>query len=366
MNLRARGLFVALLVGLVPLSARAQAGDAGLLVRFCGDTARAADVGALVGRVRSADDDRPLAGVTIVVRWNELGVDRDRGAALVTPRTLSAVSDSQALYRFCTLPRYVPIIAQAQVENRNSGVVEIRLGEEPVRVHGFSLSVSGQADSSRTGTARLLGEVVGTNGQPIREARVNLDGATTFAISNDTGVFLLPNLPAGSQSVIVRRLGYLPKRAAVELRTGATTPVTIVLDQTVRVLDSVRVLAQRTRSQEEFMADFQKRKRASPGGTFLTDEQLARRVYTDTPDIFRTIPGLVVSADGVVSLTRGALSMTELACIPAVYIDDVRIGDSTVDIVRPQEIRAIEVYKSAASVPPQYNDPCGAIVIWTK
>lgn len=355
-----------LLLALAPLPARAQAGDAELLARFCGDTARAADLGALVGRVRSADDDRPLAGVVVVVRWNELGVDRARGAALVTPRTLSAVSDSQALYRFCALPRQVPIIAQVQAENRSSGVIEIRLGEEPVRVHGFSLSLRGQTDSATAGTARLLGEVVGTNGQAIRDARVNLDGSPTFAISNDTGVFLLPNLPAGSQSLIIRRLGFLPKRLPVELRSGATTPVIVVLDQTVRVLDSVRVLAQRTRSQEEFMADFQKRKRASPGGIFLTDEQLARRVYTDTPDIFRTIPGLVVSTDGVVSLTRGALSMTELACVPTVYIDDVRIGDSTVDIVRPQEIRAIEVYKSAASVPPQYNDPCGAIVIWTK
>ncbi|MEO5817173.1 MAG: carboxypeptidase-like regulatory domain-containing protein [Gemmatimonadaceae bacterium] len=350
---------------IAPVALRAQSGDSGLLTRFCGDSLHRPETGALVGRVRSADDGSPLVGVAVVVRWNDVGVDKSSGSMSVVPRTLSAVSDAQALYRFCQLPRYTPLVVQVQAGDRSSGIIDLQIADEPVLVHGFSLSLRAQNDSEPRGTAALLGEVVTSTGEPVRDARINLDGMSSSAISNDTGVFVLPRLPAGSQAVIVRRIGYLPKRLPVELRAGATSALTVVLDKTVQVLDSMRVVARRYSSQAEFLAEFEQRKRASPGGIFYTEEYLRRRVYRDTPDIFRNIAGLTVSSDGVVSLTRGAASLTDSRCIPSLFIDNVRM-DTPLDIVRPQEIRAIEIYKSAASVPPMYNDPCGAIVIWTK
>lgn len=353
------------MLAIAPSGLPAQAGDAALLARFCGDTARRADLGALVGRVRGAEDGAPLAGVTVVARWNDVGVDRAKGSATLTPRTVAAVSDSQARYTFCALPRYTQLVVQVQAGNRASGVIELRIADEPVLVHGFSLSLPAQTDSEPRGTATVLGEVVSLTGEPVKDARVNLNGASASVVSNDTGVFVLPNLPGGSQTLIVRRLGYLPKRIPVELRPGATTPVTVVLDKTVQVLDSVRVLARRFNSQEEFVAQFEQRKRASPGGVFFTEEYLSRRIYSETSDIFRNIAGLTVSPDGVVSLTRGAASMMDDRCVPALFIDNIKM-ETTLDIVRPHEIRGIEIYKGAATVPPQYNDPCGAIVIWTK
>lgn len=355
---------VAMLV-IAPSALPAQAGDAALLARFCGDTARRADLGALVGRVRGAEDDTPLAGVTVVARWNDVGVDRATGSATLTPRTVAAVSDGQARYTFCALPRYTQLIVQVQAGDRASGAMELRIADETVLVHGFSLSLRAQTDSEPRGTATVLGEVVSLTGEPVKDARVNLNGGTASVVTNDTGVFVLPSLPGGSQTLIVRRIGYLPKRIAVELRPGAATPVTVVLDRTVQVLDSVRVLARRFNSQKEFLEQFDQRKRASPGGVFLTEEYLARRIYSETQDIFRNIAGLSVSPDGVVSLTRGAASLTADRCVPALFIDNIKM-ETTLDIVRPHEIRGIEIYKSAGTVPPQYNDICGAIVIWTK
>ena len=350
------------MLAVVPSALLAQAGDAALLARFCGDTARRADLGALVGRVRGAEDGAPLGGVTVVARWNDVGVDRATGSATLTPRTVVAVSDSQARYTFCALPRYTQLIVQVQAGDRASGAMELRIADEPVLVHGFSLSLRAQTDNEPRGTATVIGEVVSLTGAPVKDARVNLNGGTASVVTNDTGVFVLPNLPGGSQTLIVRRIGYLPKRIAVELRPAAAT---VVLDKTVQVLDSVRVLARRFNSQEEFLEQFDQRKRASPGGVFLTEEYLARRIYSETQDIFRNIAGLSVSPDGVVSLTRGAASLTDDRCVPALFIDNIRM-ETTLDIVRPHEIRGIEIYKSAGTVPPQYNDICGAIVIWTK
>jgi hypothetical protein len=71
-----------------------------------------------------------------------------------------------------------------------------------------------------------------------------------------------------------------------------------------------------------------------------------------------------VSPDGVVSVSRGAASLTDARCVPLLIVDGLQV-ETTLDIVRPQEIRGIEIYRGSET-PVQYNDPCGAIVIWTK
>jgi hypothetical protein len=355
-----------LLMGLaLPAAAlRAQAADSSVLARFCADSARRAGQGALVGRVRSAEDDAPLAGVAVVLRWEEIGVDRATGQATLTPHTVSAVTDDQARYRFCAVPRYTPLLVQAQAADRRSGAIEVRLEDEPVFVRGLTLSLGVVVDSGARGTATLLGEVVTPSGQPVRGARVNVDAAVGEAVSNDTGVFVLPRLPAGTQTLIVRAIGYLPKRVSVELKANTTSAAAITLDQTVHMLDSVRVLARRSRSREAFQAELEQRKSASAGGTFLDEQHIDARVYASTADIFRTIRGLTVSPDGVVSVTRGSGSLTDALCVPLLIVDGVQM-QTTLDIVRPHEIRAIEVYRGAET-PVHYNDPCGAILIWTK
>jgi Carboxypeptidase regulatory-like domain len=362
--MRAASIVLGLVLLLPGTSLRAQAGDSTVLSRFCADSARRVGQGALVGRVRSAEDGAPLAGVAVVLRWDELGVERATGQATITPHTQAAVTDDQARYRFCAVPRYTPLLLQAQAADRRSGAVEVRLGDEPVFVRGLTLSLAAQTDSGARGTATLIGEVVTSVGQPVRGARANVDGAAGEAVSNDTGVFVLPQLPAGTQTLIVRAIGYLPKRLSVELRANSSGAATVVLDQTVRMLDSVRVLARRYATRQAFQAAFEQRQRASPGGSFLDEERIGAHVYANTADIFRTIRGLTVSPDGIVSVSRGAGSLTDALCVPMLILDGVQM-QTTLDIVRPQEIRAIEVYRGSET-PVQYNDPCGAILIWTK
>lgn len=345
---------------------RAQAGDSTVLARFCGDATRSASEGALVGRVRSAEDGAPLAGVAVVLRWEEIGVDRASGRATLTPQSRATVTDDQARYRFCTVPRYTVLLVQAQAADRRSGAVQLRLQEEPVLVRALSLSLATTADSGARGTASLLGEVVTASGHPVRGARAVVDAsATGEAVANDTGVFVLSQLPAGTQTLVVRAIGYVPKRLSLELKAGATSGVTVVLDQTVRMLDSVRVIARRGMSDAAWRVAYDQRRRASAGGTFVDDVEIRRRDPVNTVDIFRRIRGLSVSSDGVVTLTRGAASLSDAVCIPLLVLDGLPL-DTTVDIVRPDEIRGIEVYRGPAETPPEYGGACGVIVIWTK
>ena len=261
MSPRILTVLAALALALHASTLGAQAADSSVLAMFCPDGVRSADQGALVGRVRSAEDGTPLSGVAVVLRWDEIGVDRASGRATLTPQSRHTMTDDQARYRFCAVPRYTPVLVQAQAADRRSGAVALRLEDEPVLVRALSLSLITAADSGARGTATLLGEVITATGQPVRGARAVVDAAAAGeAVANDTGVFALSQLPAGTQTLIVRALGYLPKRLSVELRAGATSGVTVVLDQTVRMLDSVRVVARRGRTDAAWQAAFDQRR----------------------------------------------------------------------------------------------------------
>jgi outer membrane receptor protein involved in Fe transport len=57
-------------------------------------------------------------------------------------------------------------------------------------------------------------------------------------------------------------------------------------------------------------------------------------------------------------------------CLPNVFLNGVYVPlDNGIleDIIRPEEVRAVEVYPGTASVPIEFQRPsgCGSIAIWT-
>ena len=90
---------------------------------------------------------------------------------------------------------------------------------------------------------------------------------------------------------------------------------------------------------------------------------------------FRAIPGVQVNWDGseyVVQMSRSAAM--GVSCPVQYYIDGSPFLASSSDdmdqIVQPQDIEAIEVYKSATDTPMEFQNAgggaCGTIVIWTR
>jgi hypothetical protein len=60
-------------------------------------------------------------------------------------------------------------------------------------------------------------------------------------------------------------------------------------------------------------------------------------------------------------------------CGPSIYLDGARItmgsGLTLNDVINPENIEAIEVYRGPSEVPPMYNDDraaCGVVLIWTR
>jgi hypothetical protein len=211
-----------------------------------------------------------------------------------------------------------------------------------------------------TGTAAVAGVVRGVGGLPLGEAQVRVLGASGTSVTDARGRFSLGDLPSGTQVLEVRRIGYLLGQHPVELRAGRTLTQDVRLQRIV-TLDSIRVLAQRSRYRE-----FEDHRKTNGFGTFLTADDIERRRPFYTSDLFRQIPGFTVSGFGfeaAVGPGRGVASLTG-GCSTNVVIDGM--PNQEVNLINPNNIGAMEVYRPGQPGPIEYNRGCGVIMIWSK
>jgi len=347
-----------------------------LRLAACPGVALDQGTGAVVGRLSDADTDQPLAGAKIVVAWRDLTVDRKTMTPSIGERTGVVTSDSLGRYRLCGVPTGDWLVIQVQANGRSGSAIRLQVPDSAgVVVRHLSLSTSSTrpiADSTNvagadtvpppplTGTAAVSGVIRGVGGLPLSGAQVRVVGARGTTLSDDRGRFELRDLPAGTQVLEVRRIGYLLAQQPVELRAGRPVLQDVRLQRIV-TLDSLRVLAQRSRYPE-----FERRRRMNGFGTFFTADEVAQRASFETSDLFRMIPGFRVSGYGLdaqVTSSRGVMSITG-ACSPNIVIDGM--PNQEINLIHPSNIGAMEIYRAGQPGPVQYDQGCGVIVIWSK
>jgi hypothetical protein len=332
-----------------------------------------AGTGAVIGTAMDADTDTPLVGASVVVTWNEISLDKNTLQTATVARSGSVRVDSTGIYRLCGVATDSYLLIQVQSGGRVGSTVQTDVSDSV----GFKrLDLSFSAAGARalvgsatpadtveaeplTGTATLSGTVRTATGLPLADVAIRVNDAAGSTRTDSLGHFKLGGLPAGSQLVEARRVGYFIGRGPVELRSGRTVDVQLTLGRIVS-LDSIRVVAQRTKYR-----DFE-RNRRSPSGRFFNEQQIADRHAFETSDLIRMIPGFRVVTSGfdtkIVS-TRG-ITLGSRTCAPNVIIDNFQYQD--INLIRPDDIGAMEVYNDAMGGPPGANRGCGVIVIWTK
>lgn len=206
---------------------------------------------------------------------------------------------------------------------------------------------------------------------PISGAVIELQAAGSPRLirttADTTGRFYVPLSRPGLYTLRATRLGYL-QQSGDTVRVGESESVTVEirLDRTTLPLLPVRVTARVSGLPEGFEA-----RRATGFGRFLTRTDIDNRRASQTSDLFRGMPGVVLAPQRRGStqtmMMRSALGL----CQPAVWIDGMYIapvaGQSIDQVVTPAVIEAAEVYSSIASVPIQYRTgTCGAVLFWTK
>ena len=346
---------------------------------LCPDTALTDGRGLVAGVVRDAATDKPLDSVRVVLMWTGMSVGNT--SVVKVPKAVSVLTDKEGSYHACGVPAGTRVTAQARTKAQRSGWIEVNVPEGGIAMRNFLIGTrpppnvaaqqaadTGARVAAPLGSAILSGTVTGTNGQPLQGAQILLLGTQLDGRSNESGAFRLAGLPGGTQSIEVRQIGYAPRRYAVDLSPHKESKLSIVLEEKAVVLEAVEVAAKKGSGIPGFDA---RQKRGF--GNFITRDDIEKRGAIRTTDLFRTIPGVQVLWNGSGYTVQMARSQTGY-CPVQYYIDGspfLSSGDDDMDqIVQPQDIQAIEVYKGPTDTPAEFQGSggaaCGTIVIWTR
>jgi hypothetical protein len=222
--------------------------------------------------------------------------------------------------------------------------------------------------SSAPTTYQVTGVITDAAREPVPDAEVTTVYAgvgTRGAVTDARGRFNLGRFPPGTLSLHVRRLGYEARDVDVKVGAdGKPTSVEIVLLAAPAELAGVSVTADARGRLREF---YQRRQERAAFGRFLDSEDIRRRGPTNASDLFRTVPGVIVKSNPA----AGGNAIRIRNCQPMVWLDGQRSPGAELDeVIRPEEIAAVEFYPSSAGTPAQYlergNQLCGLILVWTK
>lgn len=258
-----------------------------------------------------------------------------------------------ATYALCAATLLVPLAARAQ----DSAPAPQTASNAPTGV-STEILVRGPGGTAVVGAQVTLTPVRTTPG--LIFARGGLTG--------DDGRVQLPGLPAGRATLAVRRIGYRPASSELTLPAAGPGPVVITLEAVPQQLAAVVVRASRRGPYTGRMADFNRR-RDMGFGRFFTAADIDQRHPTNTSDLLRMLPGMMVQTRGMSSTLR----LRNSGCDPLIWIDGMPAlaGYLDVDAFTPSSLAGIEVYSGSATVPVELRDPlgqssCGVIALWSR
>ena len=232
------------------------------------------------------------------------------------------------------------------------------------------------AATTNTRLSTIDGIVTDTNLVPLRGAFISVLNSSIRVGTGPNGRFRIERVPPGQYLLIVKRGGYHPTSAMVEVPASDTVRLAYMLTQEIATLAGVTV----TEKSVSFrMMEFEYRKKLG-FGEFLTQEEIEQHNAVFATELFRRFKTIDVSPSRSTSTSmteyfplsrREGGNPTLGACPMTVYVDQVPMPSPfNLDMLpSPKNIAGIEVYAGSATIPPQfngYNRGCGVILVWTK
>ena len=336
------------------------------------------DSGIVFGSVRNAATDAPLRGARAVFSWTAMEAS---GKSLAMNRpVLAARTDSLGNFAACGLPTDIAFTMEGEAGTMISGPVDFTLFT--LRIAHRDILISTElvpptaaparpstrmsapvitAPKTIRGTSTVSGTVRDAKGAPQSNTLVTAASADTSARTDAEGRYVLARLPAGTQTVRARKLGFGPAAMQVDLRPGQTSQIDIELPSAAPVLATVDVKA--TRGAGVARAEFDERKKIG-FGHFIDEKALENR--PDMTSVLSTLPAVKVRRNNMqtsVTIDRGAT-----VCSPAVFLDGRPSSVDEMTFVQPADLFGVEVYTRAADIPARFLgvNQCGVIAIWTK
>lgn len=226
------------------------------------------------------------------------------------------------------------------------------------------------ASAQRPKLATIVGIVTDTNKAPLAEVEVIAIRAGITTLTDSRGIFILGGLPAGEEVFRIRRVGYRAETFDANLVAGDTIRIGVILAPVAFTLPELTVEAE-GKTYRGKLTGFADRMLHSgaPRSSFLTRDEIDKMYPRPFIDML-TKAGL--------KLLPSRRGRDSLICprgtgfgppVVAYFIDGARVADPA-EVLRmdPATVEAVEVYRSAAERPVQFNmtgSDC-TVLVWTR
>lgn len=230
------------------------------------------------------------------------------------------------------------------------------------------VAVASVADAQGT----VAGKVTAADGgAAVAAAQVSvLSGSTRVGAtqSGDDGTFRISNVPAGTYTVLVTRIGYAAKRTeGVQVTRGGTVTVNVQLSELAAQLNQVVTTATRGAEPEKVLD--------SPNAiSVVSADRIAERPAVSITDHIKAQPGVAISNGGIVQaniVSRGfnnafSTSMLMLQDYRFAGVPSLRVNVPFLFTGTGDDIDRIEVLQGPASALYGPNSGAGVLHVITK
>lgn len=245
----------------------------------------------------------------------------------------------------------------------------------PVVLIALLALASASADAQQR---NLRGIITDSAGYPLPNVEIRIMELGRMSRSDVQGKFAIDRITDRIVDVTFRRLGYEIRMVRVSLINGEGDSLRVVMRAEPLKLPEVEIEEKEER--HPFFSEYEKRRQRGIG-TFITRQDIEKLNTSYPSDAFRRLPGMrfVSIGSGMGVRFMSSIGMTGgrsrsgpggAECIPTIWMDGQAALGMEIDEIRAQDIHGIEVYRGAATVPPQFAKgglaQCGAIVVWTR
>lgn len=305
----------------------------------------------VTGTARASDGNTRVAGAKVIVQWPK----PDYATGGPDLRSEETLTDSLGNFLFCGVEEFVDISFLALSQEMQSGVVTVTSDMRPLRRVDLVLGAANERGEVR-------GLVRDTDGTPLANVQLALDGVTDPQVTGADGRFMFPEVPTGSRMLYVRAVGYQPVGQLVEVMAGENPPITIPFEKVVQI-EGVTITERVNVTRER--GEFELRKRTGMGRTL------------DSTTIMRA-PNLraAIQMTQGINVEQGRRGTSEFVirgrrgCSAYVYLDGTLATIDDVNVIPPRNLAAIEFFASTALAPARYipigGNDCAVVLFWTK
>ncbi len=319
----------------------------------------------------SAERDRPvevdIARSALLRRRVSLAFDRPTVGGILT--AISQQTGLEFVYSRETLPveRIVGLRADSITVAAALTELLVDTGLDVLLSPGRQVVLARRADlDRRLDTGTIAGRVTDAKtGFGVAGARVTIDGTGLGALTNDSGGFRMANVPVGTFTVTVRRIGYAQGVGSVTVAADEEAVIELKLELSASLLDVVVVTGTVVPTEVKALP--------TPVSVITAEDFAVQRPHS-LQELFRQTVPTAVAWDEPAYPARTAFSARGASTIGGggngqmkVFIDGIPMSDNTFGSVDPSSIERVEVIRGPQAAAIYGSDALGGVLqIFTK